>query len=120
MKRIWLAAIAALGVSACAEDYYGPYGGGGMAYYDDYYGPYYGGYWGPDAVFYYRSDPRRPYVRDEGHHFHHDPAQGLHGVQAHPGFHGFAHGGHAGHDGAPGGAPGGRPGGPPPGGFQPH
>jgi hypothetical protein len=117
MKRILLAALAALGVSACAEDYYGPYGGGGMAYYDDFYGPYYGGYWGPDTVFYYRNGPHHPFVRDEGHHFHHDPARGLHGVHANPGFHGFAHGGgHPGH----GGAAGGRPGGPPPGAPPPH
>jgi hypothetical protein len=94
MKPVLLAALAALGLTACAEGYYGPYGGGGMAYYDDFYGPYYDGYWGPDGFFYYRDhrDGGRRFHRDEGHHFQHAPMQGFHGVHAHGGFHGF-HGG---------------------------
>src|ERR1700745_2545657 len=96
MKRVLLAACAALGVTACAEGYYGPYGGGGMAYYDDFYGPYYGGYWGSDGMCYY-GDAGRHFHRDEAHHFQHAPMQGFHGVHAHSGFHGF-HGG-GGHEG---------------------
>jgi hypothetical protein len=95
MKRVLLAALAALGVSACAEDYYGPYGGGGVAYYDDFYGPYSDGYWGPDGYFWYGGGRGHPYFRDEGHHFHHQPRGGDHGVHAHPGFHGFPHHGRA-------------------------
>jgi hypothetical protein len=91
MKRVLLAALAALGVAACAEDYYGPYGGGGIAYYDDFYGPYYGGYWGPDSVFYYQAGHGHPFLRDEGHHFRHDMAGGYHGVRAHSGFHAWSH-----------------------------
>ena len=93
MKRVLLAACAALGITACAEGYYGPYGGGGLAYYDDFYGPYYDGYWGPDEVFYFRRDHDRRFERDEAHHFRHAPMQGFHGVQAHAGFHGMRGGG---------------------------
>jgi hypothetical protein len=104
MKRV-LAALAALAASACAEDYYGPYGGGGMAYYDDFYGPYAGGYWGPDSYFYYRGANDRRFHRDQDGHFHHGPGPGWHGVPAQPGFHGWR-----GHPGGPHGGQGGPPG----------
>jgi len=92
MKRTVLAALAALSVSACAEGYYGPYGGGGTAYYDGFYGPYDSGYWGRDNFFYYRNGHGRPYYRDDGRHFRRGPAPGYRGVHGHPGFHGWPHG----------------------------
>jgi hypothetical protein len=103
MRHGLLAVFAALALSACAEGYYGPYGGGGMAYYDDFYGSYYDGYWGSDGFFYFRHGHEHGFIRDEGRHFRRGPGQGFHGVHAHPGFHGFHHGGggHVGH-GVPG------------------
>jgi hypothetical protein len=93
MKQALLAVCAALALSACATGYYGPYGGGGLAYYDDSYGPFYDGYWGADGFFYFRNGHDHRFIRDDGHHFHHAPGAGFHGVHARPGFHGFAHGG---------------------------
>jgi hypothetical protein len=93
MKHAPLAILAALTLSACAEGYYGPYGGGGLAYYDDYYGPFHEGYWGRDGAFYHRSGESRQFARDEGQHFRHAPAGGFHGVHASAGFHGGGHGG---------------------------
>jgi hypothetical protein len=87
-----LAFVAALAVAGCAEGYYGPYGGGGLAYYDDYYGPFDDGYWGPDGFFYFRGRDHR-FFRDGEHHFRRGPAAGFHGVHGHAGFHGFTHGG---------------------------
>jgi hypothetical protein len=106
MKRLLLAgaaSLAALAMAGCAEDYYGPYGGGGMAYYDSFYGPYYGGYWAPDGAFYYRGGRGGGFHRDDGHHFHREPGNGYRGVHANPGFHGWSRGGHG-----DGGHPGGR------------
>lgn len=104
MKHALLALTASLALSACADNMgYGPYFGGERAYYDDYYGPFYNGYWGGDGAFYYSPGRGRPYLRDEGNHFHHDmPGGGYHGVQTHPGWvggHGGGHGGgrHGGH-----------------------
>jgi hypothetical protein len=69
MKPVLLAALAGLARSACADDYYGPYGYGGdyyggyhhgyggLGYYDNYYGPLYNGYSGRDG--YYSYSPRR-------------------------------------------------------------
>ena len=77
MKRVLLAACAGLGLAACADDYYGPYGYGGgygggygydlgaSAYYDGYYGPYYDGYWGRDGAYYYSPQRGYPYRRGE-------------------------------------------------------
>jgi len=79
MKRFLLATLAALGVSACAEDYYGPYGGGAVAYSDGFYAPYYrpyyggyGGYWGQSRAYNYRGGHAPP--RYQGH-----PHRGFHG-----------------------------------------
>lgn len=67
-----LLAVAAAGLSGCADDTYGVgygygYGPGAgwdySGYYDGYYGPIYDGYWGDDGAFYYRN-------RDDDHHFH--------------------------------------------------
>lgn len=78
MKRllIALAAVAALG--GCAS--YGYDGGGYNAYYDNAYGPFYDGYWGGGDVFWYSTGRGRPFIRDEGHHFHHSADAGFHGV----------------------------------------
>lgn len=75
-----LAAAATLG--GCASDgaYSGFGGGWSTAYYDDAYGPFYDGYWAGD-VFWYSPGRGRPYIRDEAHHFHHNPAPGAHGVR---------------------------------------
>ncbi|HKR88085.1 MAG TPA: hypothetical protein VJS38_07900 [Phenylobacterium sp.] len=92
MKRIMLAAAAALVLAGCETyDGYG-YGGGGVAYYDDFYGPFYDGYWGRDNLYYYRHGHHGPWVRDEAGHFRHDHPQGFHGVHGHGGFMGFHHG----------------------------
>jgi hypothetical protein len=104
MKRALLGVIAALGLSACADTVgYGPYLGGGTAFYDDYYGPFYNGYWGNDGFFYYSTDHGHHYARDEAHHFRHDqPGGGWHGVHTHPAWVGH-HGGGAPGAGPPGG-----------------
>jgi hypothetical protein len=93
MKHVLLVVFAALTLSACATGYYGPYGGGGLAYYDDYYGPFDDGYWGRDGFFYYRNGHHGAFIRDESRHFQHGPVAGFHGVRAHGGFHGFGHAG---------------------------
>jgi hypothetical protein len=86
MKRVFLAAAAALALSACADG--GGYGyyPGQTVYYDDAYGPIYDGYWDND-VFFYSTGRDHHYVRDEGHHFRRDAAGGFHGVRTHRGFH---------------------------------
>lgn len=87
MKRILLAAAAALALSACAEDLgYGPTFGSGLVYYDSYYGPYYNGYWARDGFFYYSPGRGRPFIRDEGRHFRRGPGSGFHGERTHPGW----------------------------------
>ncbi len=68
----------ALGVEAPYADY--PYDG----FYDGFYGPYFDGYWGADGFFYY-SDGRGGFRRDDGQHFRHEAADGFHGVRAHGG-----------------------------------
>jgi len=72
MKK--LLAISGLAVmatlAACAGPYpreYAAYDG----YYDGYYGPYAGGYWNGDGYFYY-SDGRGGYRRDDDRHFRHE------------------------------------------------
>jgi hypothetical protein len=91
MKQVLLAA-AALALSACAEGYgYGPhgggYGGGDVAYYDNSYGAIYDGYWGGDGAYYYAPARGQPFVRDEGHHFRRDHADGYHSFRGHGGHH---------------------------------
>jgi hypothetical protein len=68
----------ALGV----EEPYGgyPYDG----YYDDFYGPFDDGYWGGDGFFYF-SDGRGGFRRDDGNHFRHEAGGGFHGIHSHPG-----------------------------------
>lgn len=81
MKPALIAMAAALALSGCAS-YGGPgyYDGAGFnAYYDDAYGPFYDGYWRGD-VFFYSPARGRPFVSDEGRHFHRAPGTGLHGV----------------------------------------
>lgn len=67
------AAAAALILAACAAPYH--HGGPAYAeydvYYDGYYGAYSGGYWGPDGYFYF-SNGRGDYRRDDGRHFRHE------------------------------------------------
>lgn len=88
MKRALLVLVAALSVSACAEELgYGPTFASGLVYYDSFYGPYYNGYWGRDGFFYYSPGRGRPFIRDEGHHFHRDnPGPGFHGERTRPGW----------------------------------
>jgi hypothetical protein len=67
-----LIAIAML--AACTGPYHGEYAANYAAndgYYDGYYGPYPGGYWSSDGYFYY-SDGRRGYRRDDDGHFRHE------------------------------------------------
>ncbi len=86
MKRLaplaFAVAAVAMPLAACettmASGGPGPYAGYVDGYYDDAYGPFYDGYWGPDAVFYYRSGPHGDYIRDNGGHFRRDGAQGFH------------------------------------------
>jgi hypothetical protein len=88
-----LAAASALSLGACATGYY--HGGGYVdGYYDDYYGGVYDGYWGPDAVFYYRSGPSEPYHRDDGGHFRHDASDHFHPVHVRAGHDHGDHGDH--------------------------
>lgn len=70
--------LAALSLTACAEDGYG-YGYGGIGYpgvayngyYDGYYGPIYDGYWGNNGSFYYRlNEHDRRFRRGGRDHFH--------------------------------------------------
>lgn len=76
MKQLLLIASFATALSACATDGY--YGGGGLgvAYYDNAYGPYYDGYWQRDR-YYYRTHRHGRYLRDDGHHFLRDRAEGF-------------------------------------------
>lgn len=98
MKRVLLAAAAALCLSACADSGYGynPYFAGDTVYYDDAYGPIYNGYWDGD-VFLYSPARGRPYIRDEGHHFRRDQAGGYHSFHTHGGWRGFRGGDHHDH-----------------------
>lgn len=94
MKRVLIAlsfGAACIGLSACADDYYGPhryaYEHGPVGYdgyYDNFYGPVYDGYWGDDG-FYYSTGDGRPYVRDDGGHFRHEGGSGF--VEFHGGLH---------------------------------
>ncbi|HWJ70129.1 MAG TPA: hypothetical protein VNS79_08790 [Sphingobium sp.] len=80
MKRMILglaATMAALSLTACAEDGYG-YGYSGIGYpgiaydgfYDGYYGPIYDGYWGNNGYFYYRLNQHdRRFRRGDHSHF---------------------------------------------------
>lgn len=84
MKKVLLALVAGLAVSACADDYWGydsDYYYGDRAYYDGAYGPYYRGYWGGDGSFYYSPGRGRPYLRDHGRHFRRDYADGYRSVR---------------------------------------
>jgi hypothetical protein len=74
--------LAAMGLAACADDYYGAgYAGGGYhhprggvyydGYYDDFYGPIYGGYWAGD-VYWYQTRRGGPYRVDHDRHFRHE------------------------------------------------
>jgi hypothetical protein len=107
-KKLLIAIVAALPLSACVG-----YGGGGYGYngsfdgpvsydgyYDDYYGPIYDGYWGDGGVFYYRNSEHGHFRPDRSGHFRHDmgggpggPGQGPNGGPG--GFHG-RNGGHGG------------------------
>lgn len=69
-----------------------PYDGYYDSYYDGFYGPYFDGYWGADGFFYF-SDGRGRHHRDDGHHFSHEPAGGLHGIHAAGGGSRFSGGG---------------------------
>ena len=85
MRFSELAAIAALGASACltgcAAYDYGPYADMDYeGFYDDHYGPFYGGYWGPEDYFYYWDRSSQRYRRDDGHHFQRHGADGFHPV----------------------------------------
>jgi len=86
MKPVLIALVAAFALAGC-ETYGGGYGDGFNAYYDDAYGPFYDGYWGRDNFFWYSPGRGRPFVRDEGRHFHRAPGAGFHGV--HGGRHPF-------------------------------
>jgi hypothetical protein len=95
MKRtlisLALAAVAPLGLAACANGYtgldvgYGYAGGYGYpgyypafgygwdpydVWYDGFYGPYYNGYWGTDGFFWYQGGDHR-WHRGDRDHFHH-------------------------------------------------
>jgi len=106
MKRVLFAlslGAAVLGVSACADGYYGgPRAGvayydhgpiGFDGYYDDAYGPFYDGYWG-DGGFYYSTGEGRGYQLDRANHFRHEASDGFHAV------HGGVHAGAMQHGGA--------------------
>ena len=91
MKALLLTGVlgAALTVSACAGDYYGPRRDYGYAphqsqrydaYYDGYYGDYTSGRWGDDGRYYYRHGQDSAYYRDDANHFRHDAYAGFHGV----------------------------------------
>ncbi len=114
MKRILLVlslGVAAAGLGACADDYYGGGYGHGYGYndgpgfyayhpigydgfYDDAYGPFYDGYWG-DGGFYYSTGEGRPYVLDRDNHFRHESGEGFHAF--HGGMHMGDHGDHRHH-----------------------
>jgi hypothetical protein len=49
-------------------------------YYDGFYGPFNDGYWGNDGFFWY-SDARHAFHRDEGHHFQRTASAGFNHVR---------------------------------------
>src|SRR5579883_3241527 len=92
MKRLFFlsATVATALLAGCADTeggYYHASGGvsavGYDGFYDDYYGPFYDGYWAPDGFFYYSLGARRPFLRDEGHHFRHEAGDGFHAIHGH-------------------------------------
>ena len=78
MKSALIALAAALALGGCAGYDYDS--AGYSAYYDDAYGPFYDGYWRGDDYF-YSTGRGRPFIRDEGHHFHRGPMEGHNGVR---------------------------------------
>ena len=80
------ALLMSIGLTACAEDYYGPPAGYADvdydAYYDGHYGPFYGGYWGPDA-FYYSDRGGHHFHRDAGGHFRRSGGAGFNAIHGH-------------------------------------
>lgn len=77
-------AAACVGLTACADGYYGgDYGPrhaayyehhpiGYEGYYDGHYGPFYDGYWGDGGQFYYSTGEGQPFVVDRENHFRRD------------------------------------------------
>lgn len=80
MRSAILSAVVLIALCGCAGDGYGYrggfYGGGDIAYYDNSYGAFYDGYWDGDA-YYYRPNRHGRYIRDDGHHFRRDRADGF-------------------------------------------
>lgn len=84
--RLAIAASAMLIAAACeGPDHVGvAVAAGGPGYYDGYYDGYYGpfndGYWGNDGFFWY-SDARHDFHRDEGRHFQRTASNGFNHVR---------------------------------------